>query len=209
MLQCAQNPFRKKALLQFSKDCRRRDGNRFPQIFADLVGQWYSSDTNIPTFEKSRDTFLRRDIIPVAFTDLVRQAIIDQTMIGWIHVSRGFLAKKWMAVATTSYDASGKTTTRPDGNIKLSQVIKALYRLTVEIWAGRNSALHNPDRTTGPLTLIDAEIVRYHREPQSLLNDDRFYCDQSLNRLLTSSAVPQSNEGGFIALNDPGKERKH
>ena len=109
-------------------------------------------------------------------------------MIGWIHASRGFLAKKWMAVAATSYDASGKTTIRPDGTTKLTQVIRALYRLMAEIWAGRNSALHNSDRTAGPLSLIDAEIVRYHRDPQSLLKDDRFYCDQSVNRLLTSSA---------------------
>ena len=36
--------------------------------------------------------------------------------------------------------------------------------------------------------LIDAEIVRYHREPERMLTDDSHYCEQSLNRILASSA---------------------
>ena len=113
MLHCTHNPSRKKSIIQFSKDCGRKDGNWFPQIFADLVGQWLSCDTIIPTFEKSRDTFLRHDIIPVEYTQAVRQAILDQTMIGWIHATRGFLAKTWKDLASLSYDKSGKITNAP------------------------------------------------------------------------------------------------
>jgi ribonuclease HI len=188
MLQCHQNPFRKKALIQFNKDCSRKNGNWFPKIFADLVSQWFSNQINPPTFEKGRDTFLRHEIIPVAFTTLVQQAILDQTMIGWNHSIRGFLAKKWLEVASMSYNSSGKITHRPDGQIRMRQVITALYRLTTEIWAGRNSALHTSDRTNGPLSIMDAEIVRYHREPEQLHHDDRYYCEQSVSRLLSSSA---------------------
>ena len=188
MLQCTHNPLRKKSLIKFYKDCASNDGNRFPQIFADLVGQWLLCDTNIPTFEKSRDTFLRHDIIPVEFSALVRLAITDQTMIGWIHATRGLLAKKWMELASMSYDKLGTITKCNDGNTRLRQVIKALHSLTTEIWVGRNSALHESGREVGPLSLIDAEIVRYHREPERLLTDDSHYCEQSLNRILASSA---------------------
>jgi hypothetical protein len=189
MLQCNQNPLRKQSILQFYKDCRRKDGNRFPEIFADLVGQWFTSPTIIPTFDKARDTFLRNDIIPVGFTSRVHQAIMDQTMIGWIHATKGLLAKTWLEVASLSYDVSGKLSKRPDGIHRIRQVVKALHHLTTEIWAGRNTALHASDQPTGPLSILEAEIVRYHREPELLLKDDSFYCEQSLHRLLSSGAA--------------------
>ena len=188
MLHCTHNPSRKKSIIQFYKDCGRKEGNWFPQIFADLLGQWLSTDTIIPTFEKSRDTFLRHDIIPVEFTQAVRQAIIDQTMIGWIHATRGFLAKTWGELASMSYDKSGKITKRPDGTHRIRQVIKALHCLTTEIWAGRNLALHEADREMGPMSMIDVEIVRHHRAPERLLQDDSFYCEQPLHRILSCSA---------------------
>jgi hypothetical protein len=189
MLQCPQNPLRKESLAQFHKDCRRTNGSRFPQIFADLVSQWLSNPTNIPTFEKSRDTFLRHDVIPVTYSNLVQQAIADQTAIGWLQATRGFLAKTWMSVASLSYDAK-KVVPRPDGGHRIRQVIKALHHLTTALWAGRNSALHDSDKpqsTTIP-SLVDAEIMQYHREPELILTDDSFYCEQSLHRLLSSSA---------------------
>ena len=190
MLQCLGNPLRKQSIQNFHKACcRRKDGSRFSQIFGDLVGQWLSNHTLIPSFEKARDTFLCQDIIPVAFTDVVQTAILEQTMIGWIHVTRGFLAKTWTDVATMSYDVTGNITRRQDGKHKIRQVLKALHTLTTELWAGRNMALHHAGASTvGPLSLIDAEIVKYHREPDLLLTDDRFYCEQSLQRLLASGA---------------------
>jgi hypothetical protein len=187
MLQCKNNPLRKNSLKQFHKDCCRKDGNRFPQIFADLVGQWLLSHNHIPSFDKSRDTFLRHDIIPIEFTKLVQQAITDQTMIGWIHATRGILAKTWKEVASMAYDGTGKLIYRPDGEHRMRQVLKALHHFTTAIWAGRNSALHTSDKPLGPLTIIDANIVRYHREPEQLMHGDSFYCEQPLYRLLSSS----------------------
>ena len=77
---------------------------RFPQIFANLVSQWLSNPTNIPTFAKDRNTFLCHDVIPVTYSDLIQQAIADQTAIGWLQATHGFLAKTWMSVASLSYD---------------------------------------------------------------------------------------------------------
>jgi hypothetical protein len=62
---------------------------------------------------KGRDTLFCYDITPLVFTESVKKAIIDQTMIGWIHATKGFLAKTWTEVASLSYDASGRLICRP------------------------------------------------------------------------------------------------
>jgi hypothetical protein len=104
----------------------------------------------------------------------------------WIHGTRGFLTKTCTEVASLSYYASGRLIhSWPDGNHRIRQVIKALHKLTTEIWAGHNMALHQASALTPePLSLIDAKIVRY----ELLLLDDRFYCENSLHRLLASGA---------------------
>ncbi len=126
----------------------------------------------------------------MTYSDLVQQAIAaDQTAIGWLQATRGFLAKTWMSVASLSYHAK-KVVPRPDGEHRLRQVIKALHQLTTALWAGRNLAPHDldkPQSITIP-SLVDAEIMQYHREPELILTDDSFYCEQSLHRLLSSSA---------------------
>ena len=109
-------------------------------------------------------------------------------MIGWIHATRRFLAKMWRDLASISYDKSGKITKRPNGKHRIRQVIKAPHCLTTEIWAGRNSALHEAGRGMRPMSLIDANIVRHHQAPERLLQDNSFYCEQPLHRLLSSSA---------------------
>ena len=185
MLQCSKNPLRKESLAQFYKDCRRQEGSWFSQIFADLIGQWLLNHNIIPTFDKSRDTFMSRYIIPKDFSNLVQRAIADQVAIGLLQATRGFLAKTWMAVASTSFDASN-IYSRSDGAIRIRQVLKALHHLTTALWIGRNSALHTSDQGIR-LSMINTEIARYHSEPELLLSDDRFYCEQSLHRLLSSS----------------------
>jgi hypothetical protein len=186
MLQCPANPLRKASIAQFHKDCRRTDGSWFPPILADLVGQWLTNPDIIPTFEKARDTFLRRHIVPKAFSDNVHQAIADQSAIGWLQAFRGFLAKTWMVVASSSFDAA-KVTTRPDGATKIRQVLKALHQLSTALWKSRNSALHTTEQCSR-LSVINAEITQYHGEPEQLLGTDRFYCETSLHKLLSSSA---------------------
>lgn len=186
MLQCTANPLRKESLAHFLKDCRRTDGSWFPCIFADLVGQWLTNHSLIPTFAKARDTFLRRLIIPTKYSNLVQQAIADQTAIGWLQATRGFLAKTWKAVASLSFDAAN-IIHRPDGTTRIRQVLKALHNFTHALWIGRNSALHTTETRTS-LSAANAEITRYHRNPDMLLNEDRFYCETSLKRLLSSSA---------------------
>ena len=191
MLHCSANPRRRQTLIDFTKKCKRRDANWFLPIFADLIGQWMADSTKTPTFDKCRDTFLRHDIIPIAYSSLVQQAIIDQTMIGWIHAVRGFLSKSWLQLASSSFRTnSDHVSHQHDGLNRLQQVLKALHFLSTEIWAGRNDILHGHKQNDVMMkqTLVDAAITRYHSEPELLLHDDSHYCAQSLARLLRSSS---------------------
>ena len=67
MLHCTHNPSRRKSLTNFIKTVVRRMGIGF---LKSLPICWANGlcDTIIPTFEKSLDTFLRLDIIPVELT---------------------------------------------------------------------------------------------------------------------------------------------
>ena len=151
--------------------------------------------TVIPTtFEKCRDTFLRHDILPIAYTQLVRAAIMEQTTIGWIHALQGCLSNKWLTLARTYYTiTSDALITRHDGGNRIQQVLKALHRLTTDLWIGRNKGLtQGHQEATARMTLktlIDLEISKLHRDPaDSLHTADSHYCNQSLQRLLRSSA---------------------
>ena len=190
MLHCSANPRRRKTINEFNKKCKRRDGNWFLPIFADLISQWLVAPNQIPTFEKCRDTFLRHDIIPLAYTSLVIQAIMDQTMIGWLNAVRGFISQSWLTLASHTYQCeSGQAVTRQDGKHNIQLALKALHFLSTEIWAGRNEILHNHQNQGIILqqNLVDATITRYHSEPDSLLHHDAHYCTTSLTRLLRSS----------------------
>jgi hypothetical protein len=54
---------------------------------------------------------------------------------------------------------------------------------------GRNEVLHGEERDneTRRLSAIDSEITKLHSEADQVLNDDRFYCETSLTRLLKGS----------------------
>jgi hypothetical protein len=94
-----------------------------------------------------------------------------------------------MSVASLSYDAKKlfpgqMVDTESDKSSKLYITSRPLFG------PDATSALHDSDKpqsTTIP-SLVDAEIMQYHREPELILTDDSFYCEQSLHRLLSSSA---------------------
>jgi hypothetical protein len=73
--------------------------------------------------------------------------------------------------------------------IEFIEVMRIIYTLTTDIWLGRNEVLHGVerDKETRRLSAIDSEITKLHSEADSVLNDDRFYCEISLNRLLKGS----------------------
>ena len=184
-------PTEKKSSLIFHKTGKAGNDNRYSQIFTDLVGQWLTEPTCIPTFEKCRDTFLSKDIIPLDYTSLVREAIIDQTSIGWIHAMRGFLSQKWVTLAGTYCNApNAAITTRFDGGFRIQRSLKAWDRLTTDLWCGRNEALHDTKEAMGQnlKALVDVEISKLHCDSDALLSADSPYCEISLQRLLRSSA---------------------
>jgi hypothetical protein len=192
MLHCLENRRRKQILIAFNKKCKRLDGNWFLPIIADLIGKWLADSTLIPTFDECRDTFLRHKIVPLAYSALVQQAILEQTTIGWIYAVRGFLSKSWHTLASSSLHCDCKQASRQqDGGNRLQQALTALHFLSTELWLGRNEAVHGHKQHSilCQQTLVDAAITRYHCEPDLLvLHDDLHYCTQSLARLLRSSS---------------------
>jgi len=209
MLQCKKNPHRKKSLATFKKTTSRRDNNRFTQIFGDLVAQWLAHPDSIPTFTRCRDTFLCHDIIPLEYSNLVQLAINDQSAIGWDHALRGFLSITWTKLANCSYDASGiiHSNHDQDNGRRLQRTLHALYQLTTNIWHGRNEALHatHTSTTRECQNVIDIEITRLHSEPELLHQDDKFYCDQSLRRILQSGG---STKRRWLLRVKKSRERK-
>jgi hypothetical protein len=192
LLQCRLNKQRSPAIAKFCKTGKARDGNQFIRIFTDLVEQWLVDPASIPTFEKCRDTFLRHHIIPLEYTSLVQQAVMEQTTIGWIHVMRGFLSKQWLVMAGSYYNTvNGKITNRNDGHHRIRRAIRAIHRMTDDIWHGRNEALHGHQQAAhdaAPKNLVDMEICQLHSKPDTLLATDSHYCETSLRQLLRSSA---------------------
>jgi hypothetical protein len=208
MLHCRDNPSRSKSLTKFKTHCKRRDGNWFLPIFADIIGQWMTDPNTIPTFDKSRDTFLQYEIIPLEYSQLVQQAISEQTAIGWSYAIRGFIGKTWLKLASCTYNSdSGEVFHRHDGIFRIQQAIKAMYHLTTEIWVGRNDVLHSIKQTDRKRqqNLVDATITSYHEDPDLLLHDDKHYCDTSLARLLRSSA---SNKRRWLHRVKQSRKRK-
>lgn len=135
MLHCVANPRRKQIINDFTKKCKRRDGNWFLPIIADLICQWLTDATLIPTFAKCRDTFLRNEIIPIAYSSLVQQVFLEQTTIGWIHAVRGFLSKSWHTLASRSlhWDGSANSFQQHNGGNSIQHALKALHFLSTEI----------------------------------------------------------------------------
>ena len=192
LLQCRTNIGRKPALARFTKKGKIRGDNHFQQIMVDLMVQWLTDPNLIPTFEKSRDTFLQHDIIPVEYTSLVNRAIMEQTSIGWIHATRGFLTKTWSLVASSRYTTQCmQTDITPEGGHRIQKLLRSIHRVTTDIWCGRNDMLHDNQAVQAAEVLkhtVDAEISKFHREPDLMLTDDIHYSEQSLKRLLHSSA---------------------
>ena len=191
LLQCRSNRKRKQALVNFAKTDKIRGGNPYEKIIVDLVVQWMTAPDHIPTFEKCRDTFLRHDVIPVAYTSLINRAIMEQTSIGWMHAMQGFLSKTWTTVASSSYTHHcAQIEHTPDGNQRIHKTLTALHRLTTDIWSGQNDMLHEKQVAQEAdiiRTTVAAEISKFHREPDLMLAVDTHYSEQSLKMLLRSS----------------------
>ena len=107
---------------------------------------------------------------------------------------RGFLSVKWHQIASSHFTDSPDgqdIANRNDGAHRVHRAIKIMHNLTNEIWMGRNEAMHGVkiDQESCRLSLIDAEITKFHSEADLVLTDDRFYCETSLSRLLHSSTA--------------------
>jgi hypothetical protein len=136
--------------------------------------------------------FLRYEYYHADCITLINQAIQEQTEIGWMNILRGFLSTKWHTLASTHFADSKDTTTtnRHDGDRRVHKVIRAIYTLrTHALWLGRNDSLHKTADNIVSIchSSLDLEISQLHKEAGLLSAEDRFYCEQSLQRILHSS----------------------
>ena len=191
MIHCRQNPKREESLQEFYKEIRRSGGKQFGRIIADSFERWFDDPTSIPTMENICDPQADHDTLySDPFKKHIQTALKHQEEIGWMHATRGFLAKSWHMVACTQIEIPSEYgvqhTHRDDGQQRTYQVVRALHNLVSKIWKGRNDELHRRDQENEVVhrTAIDAEIARLHKDPQELLAADHHYCHHPLDSIL-------------------------
>ena len=126
---------------------------------------------------------------PPHLQSIIITALKAQARIGWDAVTRGFLSKQWVCLA--SYDMHDpRKHDRQMGEQRIRDILSKLHLFTLSLWQERNSVLHNREDTD--LRLIRsselAEIRQFHENPSLLCLADRHFCERSLERLLQSSA---------------------
>ena len=154
--------------------------------------------------------FLRHELYPSEYIDIINSALADQSEIGWMNMFRGYLSKRWHQLASSYFGPDDDPNTivhRNDGANRVHRVMKTIHTLTTDIWTGRNEALHgaNRDSELKRLSIIDSEITKLHSEAHLVLNDDRFYCETSLNRLLKGSLA---NKRRWLVRVKASRQRK-
>lgn len=194
LLLCACNPARAKAIKALQTASKKSDGTKFSQVLGDILQQWLTRPDHTPSLETRINPFLRYEYYPQEYVDLIHTALAEQKEIGWLNMFRGFLTEKWHQVASSHFgpdDKPDEIINRNDGANRVHRMIKIIYTFTHDIWHGRNEALHgiHNDKETQRLSALDTEITQYHSEPSLVLTDDKFYCETSLQRLLSSSTA--------------------
>ena len=193
LLLCSQNPARAKAMTTLKNVCRKSDGTRFSQVIGDLLIQWLTWPTRTPDLNHRINPFLRHELFPKPYLEIIHAAIADQTKIGWINLFRGFLSVKWHRLASSHFDYDDESTIihRNDGANRVHRILKNIHTYTSDIWKGRNDVLHAAENAQAQkyLSALDTEITKFHTESDLVLSDDRFYCEMSLNRLLKGSTA--------------------
>ena len=191
MIHCRQNPKREESLQEFYREIRQSGGKQFGSIIAVSFKRWFEDPTSIPTMQNICDPQADHDTLySDQFKKHIQTALKHQEEIGWMHATRGFLAKSWHMVACTQIDIPSESgvqhTHRDDGQQRTYQVVRALHNLVSKIWQGRNDELHRRDQENEVVhrTAIDAEIARLHSDPQELLAADHHYCHHPLDLIL-------------------------
>ena len=183
MLHCTQNPSRAKAIKALRTACRKSDGNRFSQVIGDILEQWLSNPDQTPSLKNRLNPFLRHEVYPKEYIDLINCAISQQEDIGWHDMLRGFLSVKWHQLASSHFssDEGSEIINRNDGANRVHRILRCIHTFTNDIWKGRNEILHGNEKEneTRRLSAIDMEIRKLHDDVESVMTNDRFYCETS------------------------------
>ena len=193
MLHCPQNPSRAKAIKALRTACRKSDGNRFSQVIGDILEQWLSNPDQTPSLKNRLNPFLRHEFYPKEYIDLINCAISQQADIGWHDMLRGFLSVKWHQLASSHFSSEdgSEIINRNDGANRVHRILRCIHTFANDIWKGRNEILHGneKEKETRRLSAIDMEIRKLHDDVESVMTNDRFYCETSLNCLLEGSVA--------------------
>ena len=193
LLLCSKNPARAKAVTTLQTACRKSDGTRISQVLGDILIQWLECPTQTPDLSHRINPFLRHELFPQEYLDIIHDAIAEQIKIGWINMFRGFLSVKWHRLASSHLGSDDGSTIihRNDGANRVHRILKHIHTYTNDLWKGRNDVLHAADNAQAQkhLSALDTEITKLHTEADLVLSDNRFYCEMSLNRLLQGSTA--------------------
>lgn len=75
---CRKNGTREEAVQKLRKNMKKMSSNQFGMILADVLDQWMTEPSILPSFEKCRDPKLHYDQFPLEYQLLIHQAIKDQ-----------------------------------------------------------------------------------------------------------------------------------
>jgi hypothetical protein len=103
---------------------------------------------------------------------------------------RGFLSKQWLVLAGSYYDKSNaKITNRNDGHKnRIRRANKAIYRMTEDIWEGRNEALHGHQQVAHDLVVPQKLVDISWRAASSIANQT-----PCLLLAVTTAKLPHTN----------------
>jgi hypothetical protein len=182
---------REQAIDEFYKDLLKIKGNKFGRIIADAFVQWFDDPTQAPSLKNTRNPTLYHDgFASDVYNGYITTALAHQQEIGWMNATRGFLAKEWHNVACTQIEIPGlhgvQYSQRDDGQQRVYQVVRNLYKLVSAIWQIRNDVLHRQGQANEEIlrTAMDAEIARLHCDPQMMPAADQHYCNHTLAFIL-------------------------
>jgi hypothetical protein len=191
MFICDPNPNRTAALIELTTGgSTYKEHHHFTQVMTDCIEQWLHNPTGTPSAnDVACPTLAPYDtLLPNHMMDTLREAITEQTEIGWENLFRGFISSKWRDMASQHMLNPEATPNKADGNLRSGTIIQRLQGYIQLIWKGRNDALHkcNKDDETKFLSLESAEIRHYFKQPHLLPVQDQHYCQGNVLKILQS-----------------------
>jgi hypothetical protein len=78
--------------------------------------------------------------------EILRQAMEEQILIGWINALRGFFSTKWRVLAE-SHMTNQDTPLQPqEGHRRISTIVHRIQSFVSVRWEGRNISLHKSEQ---------------------------------------------------------------